>query len=71
MKKTIMKKFLIFLTLLSTLSMPLTMADEGSIGDAGKAWEIPNDASRGQHIFTILDDSFGRSEEHTSELQSH
>lgn len=59
MSKSMIKKFLIFVTLLSGMAMPITMADQGSIGDPGKAWEIPNDASRGQQIFTILDDSFG------------
>lgn len=29
-----------------------------SVGDPGKAWEIPNDAQRGQQIFTILDNQF-------------
>ena len=34
-------------------------AESTSVGDPGRAWEIPNDADRGQQIFTIIDNSFG------------
>ena len=34
-------------------------AESTSVGDPGRAWEIPNDADLGQQIFTILDNSFG------------
>jgi len=40
-------------------SMTIVYADQISVGDAGRAWEIPNDAERGQHIFVLNGSSFG------------
>ena len=34
-------------------------AESTSVGDPGRAWEIPNDADRGQHIFVLNGSSFG------------
>ena len=54
-------RFLVLGLVLSFTFPVLAQAETSSVGDAGKAWEIPNDADRGQQIFTILDNSFGQS----------
>jgi hypothetical protein len=52
-------RFLILGLVLSFTFPVLAQADTSSVGDAGKAWEIPNDADRGQHIFVLNGTSFG------------
>ena len=52
-------RFLVLGLALSFTFPVLAQAETSSVGDAGKAWEIPNDADRGQHIFVLNGTSFG------------